>query len=62
MVLFATNTMVQTVAVVLVNDDVLEDDETFQGRLTAFPGDDTVMIGVDTATATIIDDDSKRKC
>ena len=59
MVTFAPDESVQIVNVTVVNDDILENTEMFTAMLTATPGS-MVMIGAaDTATATIIDDDSK---
>ena len=49
----------QTVEVVLLNDDVLEGDENFMGSLS-LPAESTgLTLGVDSATATIQDDDSE---
>jgi len=57
-VTFAPDESVQFVNVTVVNDDTLENTEMFTAMLTAAPGS-MVMIGASTATATIIDDDSK---
>ena len=57
-VTFAPDETVQFVNVTVVNDDTLESTEMFTAMLTAIPGS-MVMIGASTATATIIDDDSK---
>ena len=58
---FAPDESVQIVNVTVVNDDTLET-EMFTAMLTAIPGS-IVMIGAaDTATATIINDDSKPQC
>jgi len=62
MVTFAPDETVQIVNVSVVNDNTLESTEMFTAMLTATPGS-MVMIGAaDTATATIIDDDSKPQC
>jgi len=60
-VTFAPDESVQIVNVSVVNDDTLENTEMFTAMLTAIPGS-MVMIGADTATATIINDDSKPQC
>jgi len=61
-VTFTPTTTVQIVNVTVVNDDTLENTEMFTAMLTVIPGS-MVMIGAaDTATATIIDNDSKLKC
>ena len=57
-VTFAPGETVQYVNVSVANDDIVEGDETFTATLTS--SDSTVMIGSsNTATATIIDTDSK---
>jgi phage gp45-like len=62
-VTFAPSNPVQTVQVNLVDDSMLEDEETFQGLLTLAPGGGRVMIGdANVARATIEDDDSKHQC
>jgi len=60
-VTFAPDETVQIVNVTVVDDDTLESTEMFTAMLTAIPGS-MVMIGADTATATIIDNDSKPQC
>jgi len=58
-VTYAPSETEQNVSVFVVNDDIHESTETFSATLAAIPGS-MVMIGAaDTATATIIDDDSK---
>lgn len=48
------------VQVFIRNDQVYENDEMFQARLTLPQGSTGVQLGIDTAMATIIDDDGKR--
>ena len=57
-VTFAPDETVHILNVTVVNDGTFENTEMFTAMLTAIPGS-MVMIGASTATATIIDDDSK---
>ena len=52
--MFGSTTTSQTVSVVIVDDEILEDDETFLGNLATT--DDRVNLNPITATATIIED------
>ena len=47
----------QLVGVSIINDEIYENDEEFRGQLTLSDGSIGVVIGLGTATATIIDDD-----
>ena len=49
----------QTVEVVLLNDDILEGDENFMGSLSLQAESAGLTLGVDSATATIQDDDGE---
>ena len=62
MVTFAPGESEQNVRVSLVNDDKVENTETFTAMLTDIPGSVVVIGAAGTATATITDDDSKPKC
>lgn len=61
MVTFGPSETVQRVDVQLVNDEILENEEDFQGMLSLVPGGagGRVRLGVASATGIIEDDDSK---
>ena len=54
---FAPNEDSKTVTVVLNDDQILENDEDLIGFLTLPGGSSGVVLGMDEATATILDDD-----
>ena len=58
-VTFAPGVTEQIVNVSVVNDDTVENSETFTATLTAAPGSIATIGAGGTATATITDDDSK---
>ena len=57
--LFAYDESQKTVSVVLINDDTVEITETFLGTISLPDNEPGVVLGQDTATYAIIDDDSK---
>lgn len=57
--IFAVGQTEQTVLVVIRDDQMYENAEQFEGRLSLTVGSSGVAIGDDIATATITDDDSK---
>ena len=57
-VTFAPNENSQTVSVVLNDDQLVEDDEDFRGVLALPAGSSGVALGLDVATANILDDDT----
>ena len=56
---FAPGETEQIVSVSVVNDNTVENSETFTAMLTAAPGSIVTIGAGGTATATITDDDSK---
>ena len=58
-VIFTAGTTEQFVEVMLVDDNILEGDEDFEGLLSLPVGSTGVVLGMDQATATIQDDDGK---
>ena len=58
-VIFTAGTTEQFVEVMLVDDNIVEGDELFEGLLSLPVGSTGVVLGVDQATATIQDDDGK---
>ncbi len=58
-VVFSGNQNTRSVEVFLQNDVLFEDDETFEGRLSLPSGSVGVVLGLDSATATIVDDDGE---
>ncbi len=56
---FSGNQNTRSVEVFLQNDVLFEDDETFEGRLSLPSGSVGVVLGLDSATATIVDDDGE---
>lgn len=48
--------------VVIVNDNICEDDETFFVQLSTPPGETQIILNPQTGTATIIDDDGNFHC
>ena len=58
-VIFAAGTTEQFLEVMLVDDNIVEGVEEFEGVLSLAPGSTGVVLGMDQATATIQDDDGK---
>lgn len=58
-VTFDPNETVQTVFVTILNDEILENDENFAGRLSLPGGATGIMIGQSVSTATIQDEDGE---
>ena len=57
--LFASDESQKTVSIALVNDNTVEITETFLGSISLPANEPGVLLGQDTATYIIIDDDSK---
>ena len=58
-VTFAPSDLTQTVQVPVLNDELLERDETFTGSLSLVAGSMGVELQDDVATATITDEDGR---
>lgn len=56
---FTSDESQKTVSIVLVNDNTVEITETFLGSISLPTNEPGVLLGQDTATYIIIDDDSK---